>query len=102
MGLQFEQFSHPGPSFERPGPQTFCRKANFKIKTFWIAAQFLAHKPVNFAFLTDSFSVSFLKLLKCKHGKHKKAFRDRNVTGTFEKRAPNKRYKTRKQFILEK
>ena len=33
--------------------------AYFKIKTCSIVAQFLAHKPVNFASLTDSFIVSF-------------------------------------------
>ena len=38
--------------------------SNFKIKTCWIVAQFIAHKPVNFASLTDSFIVSFSKLLK--------------------------------------
>ena len=39
-------------------------KVNFKIKTFVIVAQFLAHKPVNFASLTDSFIVSLSELLK--------------------------------------
>ena len=39
-------------------------KANFEIKTSWIAAKFQAHKPVNFASLTDSFIMSFSKLLK--------------------------------------
>ena len=39
-------------------------KANFEIKTSWIAAKFQAHKPVNFASLTDSFIISFSKLLK--------------------------------------
>ena len=34
-------------------------KANFDIKRRWIVPQFLAHKPVNFASLTDSFTVSF-------------------------------------------
>ena len=51
------------PFLERPdnfsGP-----KPNFEIKTSWIAAKFLAHKLVNFASLTDSFIVSFSKLLK--------------------------------------
>ena len=46
-------------------PITFwALKAKFEIKACWIVAQFLAHKPVNFASLTDSFSVSFSKLLK--------------------------------------
>ena len=39
-------------------------KANLEIKTRWIVVQFLAHKPFNFASLTDSFIVSFSKLLK--------------------------------------
>ena len=48
-----------GPFLERPG--NFANtKADFQIKT----AQFLAHKPGNFALLTDSFIVSFSKLLK--------------------------------------
>ena len=38
----------------RKGPRAY-----FKTKTCWIVAQFLAHKPVNFASLTDSFIVSF-------------------------------------------
>ena len=39
-------------------------KANFKTKTGWIVPQFLAHKPVNFALLTDTFIISFSKLLE--------------------------------------
>ena len=40
-------------------------KVNFKIKTSWIVAQFLAHKPVNLASLTDSLIVLFFsELLK--------------------------------------
>jgi len=35
---------------------------NQKIRICWIVAQFLAHKPVNFASLTDSFIISFSKL----------------------------------------
>ena len=64
-------------------------KANFKIKTYWIVSQFLAHKPAKFASLTDSFVVSFSKLvdLEFKHGKHKTAFRAQDVTGTFKKQA---------------
>ena len=74
-------------------------KANFEIKLRWIVPQFLAHKPVNFASLTDSFFVSFQNYwifdLKCKHCKHKTAFRTRKVTGTFEKwaSAPTPLYK---------
>ena len=52
-----------GPFLERPGNFS-GPKANFKFKTCWIAAQFLAHKPVNFASFTDSFIVSLSKVLK--------------------------------------
>ena len=38
-------------------------KANFEMKTCWIVAQFLDHKPVNCASLTDTFIESFSKLL---------------------------------------
>ena len=48
---------------ERPGNST-GPKANFKVKTFWIVAQSLAYKPVNFASLTDSFITSISKLLE--------------------------------------
>ena len=40
------------------------QKANLKIKTCWIVAQLLAHKLVNFASLTQSFIVSFSKLVQ--------------------------------------
>ena len=36
----------------------------FKLKPVESVAQFLTNKPFNFAFLTDSFIVSFSKLLK--------------------------------------
>ena len=39
--------------FERPGNFS-GPKGNFAIKTCYIAAQFLAHKPVNFASFTNS------------------------------------------------
>ena len=53
-----------GPFLERPGNFS-VPKANFKIQTFWIVAQFLARKPVNFAsLLTDSFIVLVSKFLK--------------------------------------
>ena len=52
-----------GSFLERPGNFS-GPKANFKIKTCWIVAQFLAHKPVNFASLIDSFTVLFSKWLK--------------------------------------
>ena len=48
---------------ERPG-NVSGPKADFKIQTCWIAVQFLARKPVNFASLTDSFILLFSKLLK--------------------------------------
>ena len=63
---------YPGPRFSKG------LEEKFKIKTCWIVAQFLGHKPVDFASLTDSFIVSLSKLLnfdlEFKHGKHKKAF----------------------------
>ena len=69
-----------GPFLERPG-NFASPKADFKIKT----AQFLAHKPGHFALLTDSFIVSFAKLLKfdfeCKLGKHKQLFRSEKLPG---------------------
>ena len=54
------------------GPKNFLGlKANFKIRICWIVAQFLAHKPVNLASLTDSFIISFQNYwnldLECKH-----------------------------------
>ena len=48
---------------ERPGNFS-GPKANFKMKTCWIVAQFLAHKQVNFASLIDSFIVLFSNRLK--------------------------------------
>ena len=54
-----------GPFLERPGIFSGL-KVNFKIKTCWIVAQFLAHKPVKNYW-------NFVR--KCKHGKHKTAFR---------------------------
>ena len=52
-----------GSFLERPGNFS-GPKANVKIKTCWIIAQFLAHKPVNFASLIDSFIVLFSNRLK--------------------------------------
>ena len=47
------------------GLETFrAQKANFKIKTCRMVAQFLAYKPVNLASLTVSYIASFSKLLK--------------------------------------
>ena len=51
------------PFLERPGNFS-GPKANFKNKTCLIVAQGLAHKPVNFVSLTDSFIVLFSKMLK--------------------------------------
>ena len=57
-----------------------------------MVSQFLAHKPVNFASLTDSFIVLLSKLwnfdIECKHNKHKISFRARKVSGTLNKQAP--------------
>ena len=39
-------------------------KDNFSIKICWILAQFLAHKPVNFASWTVSFIALFWKIMK--------------------------------------
>ena len=47
------------------GPGNFSRpKANFEVKTckLLIVAQFLAHKPVNFASLTDAFILPIFKI----------------------------------------
>ena len=65
-------FAHAAIEFYLPGALSLERssnflglKANFKIKTYLTVAQFLAHKPVNFAlFIIDSYIVSFSKLLK--------------------------------------
>ena len=75
----------PGGAFlQKPG--TFSvPKANFK-KNQKIVPQFLTHKPVNLASLTDGFVLNFD--LGCKRGKHKAAFRARKVNGTFKKQAP--------------
>ena len=48
-----------GPVSPKARKRFLSRKANFQIKTCWIEVQFLAHKPVNFAWLNDSFIVSF-------------------------------------------
>ena len=67
-------------------------KVNFKIQTCWIAAQFPAHKPVNFGSLTESFILLFSKLLKrwswSKRGNYKgenpKSSRDFRETGPWK------------------
>ena len=54
-----------GPISQDIRPRNFLGlKANFKTQTCWIVPQFLAHKPVNFASLTDNFILLFSKLLK--------------------------------------
>ena len=76
------------PKFSYPKKS---RNRKFQIQTFWIVAQFLARKPVNFAsLLSDSFIVLVSKFLKLWTWMqtHKTAFRPRKVTGTFEKQAP--------------
>ena len=52
-----------GSFLDRPGNFS-SSKTNFKIKTCWIEARFLAQKLVNFASLTYSFVVLFSNLLK--------------------------------------
>ena len=59
-----------------------------------MVSQFLAHKPVNFTSLTDSFIVSFSELLKLwswmqTRPTGKTTFRAQKSIGTFEKRAPD-------------
>ena len=49
------------PFLDRPGNFS-GPKANFKVNTCWMVAQFLAQKPVNFASLTDSL-IWFSKLM---------------------------------------
>ena len=52
-----------GLFLERPGNFS-VPKANFKIQTCLIEAQFLAHKPANFSSLTDSFDLLVSKFFK--------------------------------------
>ena len=80
------QFVIRGPFLQRPGNFS-SPKANFEVKTckLLIVAQFLAHKPVNFASLTfilPIFQNYWNFDLECKHGKHKTAFRARKVIRT--------------------
>ena len=56
-------FSPKGPFLGRPGNFS-GPKANFKITTCLMVAQFQAYKPVNFASLNDSFLVLFLKIIE--------------------------------------
>ena len=80
-----------GARFQK-GPVIFpVRKQIFKSKPVEFY-QFLAHKPFNFASLTDSFLLSFLKSLKLLSWmltrQPKTAFRAWKLTGTFEERVP--------------
>ena len=52
-----------GVRFSKGSGNFLGPKANFEIKTSWIVAKFLAHKPDDFGLLTDSFLLPFLKLL---------------------------------------
>ena len=73
-----------GPPRNLSGP-----RANFNVKSCWIAAQFLARKPVNFLCLLIV-SIYHVQLWSwTQTWRHKTAFRAREVTGTFEKRAPD-------------
>ena len=52
-----------GQFLESPG--NFSNpEANIKVQACWIAAEFLAHEPVSFASIIDSFILLFLKSLK--------------------------------------
>ena len=78
-----------GAHFSKDPENVSGPKANFRVKTCWILAQFLAHKAVQIVSITDSSIVLFSKLLKLDlECKHKTVFRVRKVTGTFEKQAP--------------
>ena len=59
----YPDYGFRGSFLERRGKFSGS-KAHFKIKTCWTVAQSQAHKPVNFASLTDSFIVLFSELLK--------------------------------------
>ena len=83
----------PGARFSN-SPATVSRpKANFEIQTCWMVAQLMAHKPVNFASLTDSFIVLFSKLLKLwswmQTQQTQNSFPAKKVTETFEKQSPD-------------
>ena len=84
---------------ERPGKFSGA-KANFKITTCWIVAQFLAHKPFNFVSLTVVslyyFQNYWIFDLECKH---KKVFRARKDPGTFEKQTTAARKTTHTQYL---
>ena len=80
-----------GPFLERSAENLSCpiARANFKIRSCWIAAQFLARKPVNFLRLLIV-SIYHLQLWSWMQTRqHKTAFRFRKVAGTFEKRTPD-------------
>ena len=75
-----------GPTKNLSGP---IARANFKISSCWIAAQFLARKQVSFLRLLIV-SIYHLQLWSWMQTRqHKTAFRFRKVAGTFEKRTPD-------------
>ena len=80
---------YPGACFSKGPPKNLSgpfARANFKIRSCWIAAQFLARKPVNFLCLLIV-SIYHLQLWSWMQTRqHKTAFQFRKVAGTFEKR----------------
>ena len=83
---------YPGARFSKGPPKNLSgpiARANFKIRSCWIAAQFLARKPVNFLRLLIV-SIYHLQLWSWMQTRqHKTVFRVRKGAGTFEKRAPD-------------
>ena len=83
---------YPGARFSKGPPKNLScpiARENFKIRSCWIAAQFLARKPVNFLCLLIV-SIYHLQLWSWMQTlQHKTAFRFRKVAGTFEKRTPD-------------
>ena len=79
-----------GPFLQRFGNFSIP-KANFKLKTCWKVAQFLAHKPLNFVSLTDT-------LLLNTNTTNKNSFpMARKVTETFRETGPRKEKYTPKK-----
>ena len=81
-----------GPFLERP--RNFSGlKGNFEIKTCYLVAQFLVHKPVNFALFTNSCIVLFSKLWKLWSWTQTQQTQNnfpgpKSYRGAFEKQAP--------------
>ena len=93
-----------GPFLERTGNFSSL-KANFKLKTCWKVAQFLANKPLNFASLTDTFITSFsklstLKYIEYQHKKHKTALRgwNRNFSRNWPQKIKKTHHETNRQL----